>query len=78
MKRGGIGRLPLGGALELRQRIVPPADLAQRQGQPGFDLRVVAAAGGGLERRDGGLGAALQQQGKTENVQCAGVSWIAF
>ena len=42
--------------------------------QLGLDLRVVAAAGGGLERGDGGLGAALHQQGKAENMQRAGMA----
>ena len=68
-ERRHIGWRPLGGTLEPRQRVLIAADLAQGHRQLGIDLRVMAAARDRFQQRNGILGAALNQQGATEDLQ---------
>ena len=55
VERRGIRRPPLGRALEPRQCVVRAGRFAQRDGKLRIDLRIVPAARGGFERRDGVL-----------------------
>src|SRR4029078_665286 len=78
VERRRIRRPALDGTLELEERLVLPAELAQRNRKLGVEDRIVTAARRFSQGADGVLGLPLHQQRSAEDLQGARVTRVVL